>query len=690
MSSSGLVQPHHLRRKAVIYIRQSTGHQVLTNIESRKMQHAMREHAQRLGWADGSIEVIEVDTGVSGQSTAGRDGYKNLLSEVALGEVGIVLSYESARLSRNCSDWYPLLDVCAYKNCLIADRDGVYDASSANGRLLLGMKGILSEVELHTLQGRLLAGIQNKARRGELALGLPAGLTRLEDGRVVQDPDVQVQQTIGLVFQSFLDRKSAAKVVEHFNEHRLRIPRRHRNQETVWRPPSLSVVVAILRNPAYAGAFVYGRSKTVRSLDGAGRRPQRRRREMSEWNVLLKDRYPAYVSWETFERIQSMLRDNHAEYVRNMTRGVPREGSALLQGITWCGECGHKMVIRYKGRTRYLCDRGHVQRGAPVCQQLPADPIDRYVVEAFFQAIAPSELDLYEQAMKVRWDQRAEVDRAQDRELQRLGYETDLARRQYDRVDPDNRLVAGELERRWETALSALREAEENVARERRERDKIIPMVVPRELREAFTSLGKSLPDLWQGPVLDRARKKALLRCIIDKVVLRRRQPRDHVQVRIVWRGGAVSERDVPVPVGALRDLTGIEEMERRILVLHGEGKSDEEIACLLTEQGFRSPQRERLLRSTVQGIRLKHGRLRRYEGRRPRRVAGKLTVPQVAEAVAVKPQWIYHLIQRGVIDVEPDRETGMYLFPQSEGTNDDFRRLKEGEVARLSYRTSR
>src|SRR5215468_3381725 len=204
MSDSSLIQPHHLDRKAVIYIRQSSGHQVLANVESRRMQHAMREHAERLGWGDDRIEVVEADTGTTATSTAGRDAYKTLLSDVALGQVGIILSYESARLSRNCTDWYPLLDLCAYKGCLIADRDGVYDPGSANGRLLLGMKGILSEVEMHTLRGRLIAGVQSKARRGELALALPAGLVRQEDGSVLKDPDLQVQHAISLVFRTFL------------------------------------------------------------------------------------------------------------------------------------------------------------------------------------------------------------------------------------------------------------------------------------------------------------------------------------------------------------------------------------------------------------------------------------------------------------------------------------------------------
>ncbi|MGO9836753.1 MAG: recombinase family protein [Polyangiaceae bacterium] len=543
-------------------------------------------------------------------------------------------------------------------------------------------------MELHTIRGRLIAGVQNKARRGELALALPAGLLRLDDGRAVKDPDLQVQQAIDLVFRSFLELKSGAKVVRHFSEHGLRVPRRHRNQETVWRPATLAAVVAILRNPAYAGAFVYGRTKTVHKLDADGPRPQQRRREMNEWSVVVKDRYPAYVSWDTFEQIQGTLRDNFAEYDRNKTRGVPREGAALLHGLTYCGECGHKMVVQYKGGSRYLCNYHRQQRQAPVCQYLPADAIDRAVVGAFFQAMAPAELDVYEQAMQARREQWSEVEAAQDRELQRLRYEVQLARRQYDRVDPDNRLVASELERRWETALRAQREAEERVERARLDRDKVVPLHVPRELRAAFTSLGESLPTLWRQPTLRSAQRKALLRCLIDKVVLRRSdEQRAHVQTRVVWRGGAVTELDVPIPVGAVRDLDGFEQMQAQILELETGGTSDEEIARLLTERGFRSPMHDTLLPSTVKSIRLRHGRFHRYRGPRPRQAEGFLTVPHVAQALGVTAHWLYNLIRRGVIQIDRDLKTHLYLFPDRPETIDELRRLQAGEITRVSIR---
>jgi DNA invertase Pin-like site-specific DNA recombinase len=682
MSMTPVAQPHHLSRKAVIYIRQSTGHQVLTNIESQQLQHAMREHARQLGWPDERIEVVETDLGRSAQSTERRDGYKALLADVALGQVGIVLSYESTRLSRNCTDWYPLLDLCAYNQCLIADRDGVYDASTPNGRLLLGMKGIVSEVELHTLRGRLIAGVQQKAQRGDLALALPAGLLRQEDGGVVTDPDRAVQHAITLVFDTFLARKAASQVVRLLRDQGLRLPRRHRNCETVWRTPTVAAVIAILRNPAYAGTFVYGKTRTQVPLGGG--RPQQRRLPLAEWKVIVHDRYPAYVTWETFTRIQAILDDNYAAYAHNQRRGVPRHGAALLQGIVYCGSCGHKMVVQYKGGNQYLCNYLRSQAHAPVCQWLPADPVDQQVVAAFFDALAPAELDVYEQALAQQRQQQAELDRAQRYSLQRLEYEAEEARRRYEHVDPAYRLVAAELERRWEAALLALQEAQEHYARLLRQAPEEA-RAIPPTLREAFSTLGASLPTLWHQDTLSRAQRKALLRCLLEKVVLDRRTP-DTITTRIVWRGGAVSELEVPCTVGTLRDLTGFVQMEAQVLRLEAQGHADEDIAQRLTSQGFRSPQRPWVLESTVRTIRLRHGRLHRYRGPRPRRVPHSLTVPQIATAVGVKPHWVYHLIRRGRIVVSRDEASGLYLFPDGAETLAAFRQLRDGHITELRY----
>jgi DNA invertase Pin-like site-specific DNA recombinase len=344
MSTSELITPQHLTRKAIIYIRQSSPHQVLTNQESLRLQYALHARAVELGWRPEEIEIIDGDLGLSGAATHYREGFKELFARVTLGEVGIILSVAVQRLSRNCSDWYPLLDICGYKHGLIADRDGVYDSSTPNGRLLLGLKGQLSEMELYTIRARMTAGLLNKAQRGELALGLPVGLVRDTDGIVRKEPNLEVQQRLELGFATFLQRRSASKVLQFLNTHQLLLPRRDRFGDVVWKAPRVAAILAILKNPAYAGAFVYGRPRTVRT--GAGpRQASQQKLPLEQWRSRVNDKYPAYISWDTYEQIQAMLKDNYAEYDRNKPRGIPRPGAALLHGLVYCGQCGHKMVV---------------------------------------------------------------------------------------------------------------------------------------------------------------------------------------------------------------------------------------------------------------------------------------------------------------------------------------------------------
>jgi DNA invertase Pin-like site-specific DNA recombinase len=369
-NSEQLVTAGHLARKAVIYVRQSTPHQVLTNQESLALQYALKKRAMALGWCADDVEVIDADLGFSGSEAAHRAGFKELTARVTLGQIGIVLSSEVTRLSRNCSDWYPLLDICGYRGCLIADHDGVYDPATVNGRLVLGLKGTLSEMELHTIRGRLTAGLVNKAERGELALQLPTGLVRDEHGLVHRDPNLEVQDRISFVFEAFLRLRTAGKVLRVLNKGELTLPRRDRFGDVVWKRPTIEIVTSILKNPAYAGAFVYGRNSHTTTHGPQGTVVRAKRLPMEQWRIVVKDKYPAYVDWETFERIQQMLKDNHAEYQRNKTRGVPRSGKALLAGLLYCGECGHKMMVRYTGATRYLCTFFHRQSGVSMATKI--------------------------------------------------------------------------------------------------------------------------------------------------------------------------------------------------------------------------------------------------------------------------------------------------------------------------------
>jgi DNA invertase Pin-like site-specific DNA recombinase len=681
MNSSELVTPQHLARTAIIYIRQSSPHQMLSNQESLRLQYALEQRALGLGWRPEDIEIIDADLGLTGASAQHREGFKEVVSRVTLGQIGIILSSEVTRLSRNCSDWYPLLDICGYKDCLIADGDGVYDPGTPNGRLLLGLKGQLSELELHTIRARMTAGLLNKAKRGELALQLPVGLVRQNDETVVKDPNREVQERLDLIFTTFLQRKAGTRVLRFFNDHELLIPRRDRFGDLVWKKPSIASILAILKNPAYAGAFVYGRTRTTRDPSG---KVTIKRLPMDQWRICVKDKYPAYIGWETFEKIQAMLKDNYAEYDRNKSRGVPRPGSALLHGIVYCGECGHKMVVQYKGGTRYLCNYLRQQYRVPVCQYIPGDPIDVGVVEAFFQALSPIELDAYERALATQKETDEKTELAHRQQLERLRYQAEFAWRQFNRVDPDNRLVAAELEQRWEAALRALKQEEETDTQRQPTPKPLLSL--PPELKEAFVAVGQKLPQIWHQEVLTREHKKALLRCLIDKVVIHR-QVQDRVQTRIVWQGGDITTLEIPVPVGSFADLSTAAEMEKIILDLSRKGKTDEEIAEYLTTLGHRSPmQTDRVLPSTVQIIRLKHGIFQRRSQSHPRRIDGYLTVPQIAGQLDISPHWVYDRINNGCIQIVKDPETGLYLFPDEPATLEMFKDLKDGNLKNLHF----
>jgi DNA invertase Pin-like site-specific DNA recombinase len=683
MYSSDLITPQHLARKAVIYIRQSTPHQVLSHQESLRLQYALGDRARQLGWPDEAIDVIDDDLGLTAAYAEHREGFNTLVAQVTLEQVGLILSYDVTRLSRNCSDWYPLLDLCGYKGCLIADGDGIYDPATVNGRLLLGLKGTLSEWERHTMKARMTAGLIQKAERGELALILPTGVVRNGRGQVIKIPNQEAQARLSLVFETFLQCRSASKVVDEFNRHSLLLPRRDRFGDLAWKVPRVASVLSILKHPAYAGAFTYGRTRTLRR-EASSARPSTKHLPMEEWRVCIPDVYPSYISWDTFHQIQAMLKDNYAEYDRNKTRGIPRPGKALLHGLVYCGECGHKMVVQYKGGTRYICNYLRQQYRTPVCQYIAADPVDTRVVDAFFQALSPVELDVYEQALAKQQQQAERIAKARAQHLERLRYEAAYCERQFRHVDPEHRHVAAELEHAWELALQTLKQAE--AAEAQRAQASTPPAeALPPELQAAFRAIGQKLPEFWATDVLSQPQRKALLRCLIDKVVIQRAR-RDQIHTRIVWRGGEITVFDVPVSVGALRDLPSAHEMAQQMRVLFAEGKSDNKMAQQLTQQGYRSPSQPYVLPSTVQGIRLKLGLMQNRSQSHPRRVPGYLTVPQLAQALAINPQWVYYQIKRGAVAITRDDATGLYLFPERPETIEAFRQLQAGQRPEVRF----
>ena len=584
--------------------------------------------------------------------------FNTLSRDIALGTVGILLAFDATRLARNCSHWYQLLDLCGHHDCLIADRDGVYDPTSINGRLLLGLKGQISELELHTIRARLTAGILSKAERGELGLTLPTGLIRT-DGVVTKHPSAEVRDRIDLIFATFFEQKSVAQTVRWFIKNDLLLPRRDRHGDIQWKRVTAASISSFLNNPAYAGAATYGRTRWKKSantgkMQGIKLPPQ-------QWRYCVRDKYPEYISWETFERIQAMLRDNYTEYARNKTRGVPREGKALLHGIMYCGECGHKMCVQYKGGTQYLCNHLKQQTGAPVCQRIGGDAIDDAVVSWFFEALSVAEIDVAAAALQSTDAEHEQVVSAHQQQVERLRYESQLAERQFMQSDPDNRLVTGELERRWEVSLRELKSAEEELDRLRQDAPSYI---IPEDLLEVLRDVGPRLPELWNAKLLSDAQKKALLRSLIDKVVIHRLAP-DQVQTRVVWRGGATTSDVVRVTVGKFAWLSGAAEMEATIKRMTDEGHSDAAIAEHLTAAGHRSPRADKVLESTVRLTRLRLGILRTAHQSHPRRVEGFLTIPQLAKKLGVSRWWISDRIHNGTIKAKKDEKKRVLSIPR-------------------------
>ena len=398
---------------------------------------------------------------------------------------------------------------------------------------------------------------------------------------------------------------------------------------------------------------------------------------MSEWKIVVKDRYPIYLDWERFEQVQAMLRDNHAEYQRNKTRGVPRDGAAVLQGIVWCGQCGHKMAVQYKNANSYVCNYLLRSQGGQLCQHLPADLIDARVVEAFLEAIGPAELEAWARAKHARQQTRDATNRAEAQQVERLRYLALLAERQYNRVDPDNRLIAAELERRWETALRELRQAEEALARRQAEACK--PEALTSEEQNDFLALGARLPEIWQRPQVDRESKKALLRSLIDRVILQR-VTRDRITIRIVWRGGEISQLEVEPRVHAGSALSRGAEMEARVLELARQGIDDITIAGILTQEGHHSARCNHVPARTVQLIRQRHRVLHDARSIRERHISGWLTIAKVAQCLQVSTSWVKRRIHSSVINVQRDPHDKRFLFPDTEESIAALHELKSGE----------
>jgi DNA invertase Pin-like site-specific DNA recombinase len=607
MTDLAKIQPTHTQRAACIYVRQSTPSQVEHNRESTARQYALADRACQLGWSREQVVVIDEDLGLSGSSTDQRSGFTRMTSEVALGHVGIILGLEVSRLARNNADWYRLLELCGLTDTLIGDNDGVYHPALFNDRLLLGLKGTMSEAELHIIRARLEGGIRNKAARGELRRGLPVGFVWGEaDGEVLFHPDAAVIGAIRTVFERFAEFGSARRVWLWFRSEALSFPLQDGPQGQIrWVAPTYTALHHILTNPVYAGAYTYGKTRTERYLDAQGAVKKRMRHlPLEQWAVLLPHHHPGFIAWETFQANQARL-DSNTRPRPHQGGGALREGSALLQGLSTCGRCGRRLHTHYRGRNStpgYHCAGKDLVNGRGVyCFNLGGLAIDRAVADAFLTAVTPAAVEatlLSVQQLQSHHDAALAQWRL---EIERLRYEAERAERRYRTVDPENRLVAHGLEAEWEKHLRDLAAAEAEL---RRREQRQPSSVGPKQLERLHT-LGADLRQVWNAATTTDRDRKELLRTLLEEVMLDVKRAEGQAHLTLRWRGGAITTLDVPVPrfrpMGPRTDEDTLS-LLRRLATLY----PDEVIAGILNRQGRKTAMGERFTANQV-------GSLRRY-----------------------------------------------------------------------------
>jgi DNA invertase Pin-like site-specific DNA recombinase len=646
----------HRARLAYIYVRQSSINQVRHHHESTELQYRLVDRAVGLGWPRERVHVIDEDLGKSGAGSTERAGFQKLIAEIGLGNAGLVVSLDASRLARNNRDWHQLLELCSLFGVLIADGERLYDPGAYHDRLLLGLSGLMSEAELHQIRMRLHQGERQKAARGELRLPIPAGLAHDRSGAIILNPDDEVQARLKLVFAKFRELQSARAVMRYFRANGLPLPVRPllgpAPHEIVWREADSPRVRNILQNPSYAGAYVYGR----RRQDPNRRRPGSTRTgttkvPVAQWEVCLRAAHPGYIGWEEFMANQKRLADNVSRYEAGHS-GVARQGSALLQGIATCGRCGRRMSLRYTGPNGdypvYCCraDRDHA--GGPLCQEVRALPVDALVERILLEALAPDQIAMAVAALGQLDEEARQLDKQWALRRERARYEAERARRQYDAVEPENRLVARSLERTWEEKLRATEAIEQDYARWRRDE----PLVLSEVDHGALQVLGENLPRVWHAATTTAAERKRILRFIVHEVVLDQKRAPGQIWLKILWQTGAASEHRLQRRVHTYRDYIDLERLRRRVSELNGAGRMDKEIAATLNREGFIAARGCAFRGENVWLLRQRWGlatvKINGVSANPLRWPDGTYSVQGAAAALGITPQTVFDYLARG------------------------------------------
>jgi DNA invertase Pin-like site-specific DNA recombinase len=639
-----------------VYVRQSSPGQVRHHQESTELQYRLVERAALFGWPRERVHVIDDDLGKSGTSSRDRHGFQTLIAEVGLGKAGLVMSLDASRLARNNRDWHQLLELCSLFGVLIADGERLYDPGAYHDRLLLGLSGIMSEAELHQIKIRLHQGERQKAARGELRLPLPVGLIHNRDGSVTFNPDEEVQERLRLVFAKFRELRSAKAVMRYLRRGHLLLPVRPLHgpapHDVVWRVADSARVIHILKNPAYAGAYVYGR----RRPDPLRRQPGSERIGTvavapEDWAICLKDAHPAYLDWDEFMANRRQLADNVGHYDAGRP-GAPRKGNALLQGIVSCGRCGRRMCLRYSGPNGdypvYACVADSSSEGRPRCQEVRALAVDADVERLILAALAPDRIALAVAALSEIEEETRAMERQWSLKRERARFDAERARRQYDAVEPENRLVARSLERAWEERLRRADQIEQDYDAWRREQAVSISHTDQQEI----LALGEDLPRLWHAATTGSADRKQIVRLVIKEVTLDQKRRRGYVWIRVIWQTGAASEHWLQRCVQSYAQHADQNRIRQRIVELNGLRKMDGEIAAILNEEALRTAHGPTFSGGMVHCLRKRWRiptvKINGKEANPPQWPDGTYSVQGAAAAIGITPQVIFDWLRRG------------------------------------------
>ena len=656
LSTDERITTAHRAKLAYVYIRQSSPGQVRHHQESTALQYRLAERAALFGWPRERVHVIDDDLGKSGTSSRDRQGFQTLIAEVGLGKAGLVMSLDASRLARNNRDWHQLLELCSLFGVLIADGERLYDPAAYHDRLLLGLSGIMSEAELHQIKIRLHQGERQKAARGELRLPLPAGLIHNRDGSVTFNPDEEVQERLRMVFAKFRELRSAKAVMRYLRRGNLLLPVRPLHgpapHDVVWQPANSARVTQILKNPAYAGAYVYGRRRPdpLRRQPGSDRigtvavAPE-------DWSICLKDAHPAYLDWDEFMANRRQLADNLGRYDAGRP-GAPRKGSALLQGIVSCGRCARRMCLRYSGPNGdypvYVCVADSSSEGRPRCQEVRALAVDAEVERLILTALTPDRIALAVAALgEIEQETRA-MERQWSLKRERARYDAERARRQYDTVEPENRLVARSLERAWEERLRRADQIEQEYNAWRREQ----AVSISESDRQEILALGEDLPRLWHAASTRSADRKYIVRLVIKEVTLDQKRRRGYVWIRVIWQTGAASEHWLQRCVQSYAQHADQDRLRQRIAELNGLQKMDGEIAAILNQEALRTahgpPFSGNMIHCLRKRWRMPTVKINGKTANPPQWPDGSYSVQGAAAAIGITPQVIFDWLRRG------------------------------------------